>query len=750
MVLLDALMAVVWMTVTLLLCRTSWRLASALSSGHLFVDRLVDALVNGLSMVVAGAILLGMLGHLSGAPLLFVVASLAGTGELLTRRILARQSDALARGASADAVRTDAILPPSETRPGTNWFAIVWGVLLAWLISHMIVDGLLKFPTDWDCLMYHIPMVDEWLQAGSLYAPDSPYWWSPGNSEVIGLWCVAPFSGDFLIALNNLPVMVLWVASTLSVARSLGMSNAGSHLTAIAVVLVHTSFHETDDASNDLLLVAAFTAAVAYLLRNLRQPRKAEVVLGGLSLGLLAGVKYFSVGYVALIVGAWGVTSLLQGKRWNVWREMALLLALAVPCGAYWYVRNVVVSGAPCYPMGLSGESPAVGYPNVGTTSLWGNPDPSRWGLVLPSLWKMTGPIHLVAVIMSPTVMVGLGTAGFWLAPEDRRSAFKRCRWPLLAALMAGCGMLILITPFAVEDQPGTLNHLRWAYTPVRYGLPFLSLAVVGLGMEMNLILSEVDRRKRVCVTAARDATGRWRGRLSMASALVVLIWQTVLRLEYAAIELDIGDSLLLAFWFCLFSVNWMIIITRPLTTDYRTVAALVGICAGAFPATVLSHQWHSGFDSHYDRFFQTTMFSDLTRDYADANRICVLDLRHYAFFGSARERHVCRPRILASIDALYAYLDHRAIVYVAATNSRGQVFDLYGESPRWLRSNPKRFHVQLTAGMHTLFVYRPKSDARSVFEQWAGTLVLTDMHANCSRPRDRTICRGVGNERKN
>ena len=47
-----------------------------------------------------------------------------------------------------------------------------------------IERGVLRFPTDWDSLMYHIPLIDHWLQDGSLYAPGCAVWYFPGNTKV--------------------------------------------------------------------------------------------------------------------------------------------------------------------------------------------------------------------------------------------------------------------------------------------------------------------------------------------------------------------------------------------------------------------------------------------------------------------------------------------------------------------------------------------------------------------------------------
>jgi hypothetical protein len=692
----DALMAVPWLAVNGLLIRASWSLASALDPRGSQADRMMHALVIGLSLIVAAAVVLGTIGWLSGLPLLSMVAC---TAILLEKAFPAQPS------------------VNHEFQPRLRWAQVMWGIASAWLVSHLIVDGLFKFPTDWDCLMYHIPMVDEWLQARSLYAPDSSYWWSPGSSEVLGLWCVAPFSGDFLIALNNLPAMALWVVATLSTARSLGMSTAGSHLTAIAVVAVHTSFHETDDASNDLLLAAAFMSSIAYLLCDLRNPRPTVRLLGGLSLGLLAGVKYFSVGYVVLVLGVWGIAALLRSQQSSMWRALAELIAATLPAGAYWYLRNLVVSGTPFYPMAIGGASPAVGYPNVGTTSLWGNPNPARWSLVMPSLWEMTGPVHWAAVIVAPTVIFGLIAAALWIS-KDAMSTFERWRGPIFAALMAGCGLLIVLTPFAVEDQPGTLNHLRWAYTPVRYGLCFLSLAVIGLYLSLEFVtrqgiaLWRGSCSERVALDLGDKTLCGKLARLEFGAAAAIVAWQVYLRFRRGALELEVIDSMLVAFVIGLVVLIWSF--TRARLTEPRvwrcSIAATSVAIILAASVGFLSHRWHADFDRHYDHFFNTTIFSKLRSDFADADRICVLDPRHYAFFGSSRQRQICRPRYIASVDELIDYLDKRRVRYVATQNGYESKFYLYQGAPRWLRERPRQFVPRIQRDVYTLFMFEGAS----------------------------------------
>ncbi len=104
----------------------------------------------------------------------------------------------------------------APTRPGSGisdahegrWM-IAWIGFSALCFAQLLLAGLLRFPTDWDSLAYHVPLVDHWLQAGSLEMTDCARWSSPGNNELWALWAAAPFSGDFLVSVNNLPA-VYW------------------------------------------------------------------------------------------------------------------------------------------------------------------------------------------------------------------------------------------------------------------------------------------------------------------------------------------------------------------------------------------------------------------------------------------------------------------------------------------------------------------------------------------------------------
>jgi hypothetical protein len=388
----------------------------------------------------------------------------------------------------------------------------------------------------------------------------------------------------------------------------------------------------------------------------------------------------------------------------------------AIPTGAYWYIRNALVSGNPLFPSG----DPALGYPaETSTTSLLGNSDPARWGMAWDALWSMTGPCHVAAVAVAPAVLVWLLVMATWsLRP---RVAADVGGWEFFAVawLLAGSFAVFLATPFAVEDQPGTLNHLRMGYTPARYGLCFLSTALISFAWLVSHVMaglreSRSHARQSVDLLVTRPTL--WRAWLRLVAAAVIaggVVWQVVLRLRHSWYESHVLDTLLVAGNLALWTaIVWMIAEgwswIRGRNGRIATLAAAAGLIAWC--TSSLSARWHAGFDAHFNRQFSTTMFGQLAPKLPPDRRLCVLDLRPYAFFGSRRDIHVCRPRHVPSWEWLVDYLRENRLTLVVGTGNLGltHVFDIYQPASGWLREHPDLFTAVFEGAQHTLYSVQP------------------------------------------
>ena len=163
----DGLTSIVWMIDNSLLVLASARAAERLLPDEQGAPRVLTVTVIACAILTAVLILLGTLYLLSGPMMLMSVGGVSlCILMLLKKQPLADSDQPKARGNTA-----------------------FWLMLSGLLCGHCLVNGLLKLPTDFDCLMYHLPLVDSWLQAGSLYAPDCSHWSSPAGSELLALWC---------------------------------------------------------------------------------------------------------------------------------------------------------------------------------------------------------------------------------------------------------------------------------------------------------------------------------------------------------------------------------------------------------------------------------------------------------------------------------------------------------------------------------------------------------------------------------
>ncbi len=733
----DALVAPVWLAVNLLLLAAAWRLAGWLLPGERSLYRTFHTGVLAFGVVVGVAIGLGAFSVLSPVTLLTSVAllSAAGLGLLGNRRFgtvgaparLGRPSVADVGGVgrpAPSASSNNAVGSPAASNNeverqspsvregdgcGHNGAAAgsrrvrlercvlrFWAVLFALLLGHVIEGGVFQFPTDWDSLMYHIPLIDHWLAAGSLYAPASPRWYEPANNELIGLWMVAPFSGDFLISLNNFPAIAILVGSLIMLLDELKVSLLIRHAGALLVVSHYVVMRQTLDAGNDLPVAAFFVATVAYGLRYVRRMGVGDLVLAATSLGLLCGVKYYALGYAAAAGGVvFGLAWLLRGRGAALRLAGAGALFVVVFAG-YYYARNVAVTGLPLYPKGFTERGDLLTADRGETiwrSSLLGTNNPEAYPLVAAGLWKMTGPAHCAAVLcVFPGMACWLLASGYLRVRRPRGSLMGVFRISLVV-LIGACAVIWGITPYGVETLPGTLNMARWGYSPVRFGLCFFSLALVALVVasdDLAGLFARIGRRRGLaspCSEAAADE-GRPKGSLkperqvwvrhpllalrarirkvtgnarrwpsvAVAGCFVGLaVWQLTSRLIR-----DLPGDLLFASIIGLDIVLAAVVIRRMRSRwHFPPNWAIVGggLIGFGLATCWLSQSWHAGFAAHYDRMFDTSLFSELAGASPSETCICACNYRYYPFFGSRRQLRVYRPQRVRSFEDLLGYL---------------------------------------------------------------------------------------------
>ncbi|MGH7135249.1 MAG: hypothetical protein ACREHD_05875, partial [Pirellulales bacterium] len=302
----DAIAGAVWFALNGSAVAAAWRLVRRAWPDDSLPQAAMHSLVMLWSAIVVVCLLLGGLGVLTptnmGALMLLLSA--------LVHCLGVRQSIVPSRGRAAtflDACRsgqeTQMAAPQQNEgikneginrRTRRRWLPCILWVAMFAVAGGMVTQRLLEFPKYWDDLMYHLPFVDHWLQDRSIFAPATSEWTNACNAEILGLWSVAPFTGDFWIGLANAPVVALLALGMVELGRQIGLSAPMRHAAAIAALATNVVLVQLTDLENDTAVAALFVAGLAYGLRYSRFRRTADLALCACALGLLPGVKYYA------------------------------------------------------------------------------------------------------------------------------------------------------------------------------------------------------------------------------------------------------------------------------------------------------------------------------------------------------------------------------------------------------------------------------------------------------------------------
>jgi hypothetical protein len=719
----DFFVALVWISVTLLLLRAMWSVANGLFADDSFLLRVGHTIVLSWACIVTVAFLTAM-GHE------LCVLTLLGTASfvaivILCAPVLIRRlgSETLASNCKTrdhapydeDGFNPHDVDESTDTAP---WAGLLWCAWAAWCVGRVVVSGLLEFPSNWDTLTYHLPLVDEWLRSKSLYAPQVMKWFFPGNNELLALWMVAPFSGDFFAPLNNCPSVVLLVVIGFHLMRLFGVTRPLAHLGALALVSNYVVSHQLLDNKNDVSVVCLTFAGLFYGLRYSLRERVADLMLASVTVGLLAGVKYYALGYsalVALIIVTFSFTG--RGICPALFSGFALLFGFVI-VGGYWYARNFWITSTPIYPQGLA---PVSGEPATANLDLWhttilGNSDPTRWYLLLDAIWRMTGPFHVSSLALLPTSLIWLCSAGSTVRSTPP-TAIGRVRWALATATV-GAAAVFAVTPFTIETAPGTLEMVRVGYVTTRLGFAFVSLTIVCTFVVANDWIRLTPPRRGTAREAGQAsylpredskvngaAVPRRGNIVLLLGATHLLLFQTVreTRVEEFTIDHKLPGQLVPSLMVAITIVAGCALarsLTRRVPWVQRNQRRLLYILATTITsilAGVLGARWHSNYAQYYDAMLRTKAVSFLRDRYPHGARVCVLSARSFPFAGSHRESQLlqahnypAQPRRFTSSYALIGFMrEYNVDIIVIPSDAEGLICQWSAE---WERRFPDTF----------------------------------------------------------
>jgi hypothetical protein len=359
-----------------------------------------------------------------------------------------------------------------------------WTLAAAWLASAAPSAGR-------DTLTFHLPEAVRWMQTGTIWRIDqfepllaNAYY--PQNGDALNLAVLEPFQSDAFVRVLSVMSLPALVLAIYALARELGAPPGAARLGGAVVAALPISVLTAEEgAKTDLWCIAALAVAGLFLLRHLRTRAGADLLLGGLALGLGFGTKWYGVTAAVAVAAAWAIGRVRQrpGARTAV-REAFAVAGLCALAGGLWLVRNWVESGNPLFPAPVR---------IAGVTVFSAPADPIRrcadytvagylgnGGVLRHVLW----PIWRVS--LGAGVLLPLGALA--AAP-----ALARRRRPAIALSLLGLALLAMyaVLPYSAL---GTKDQPLFAGPNVRYMLPALALG----GALLAFVLPRLGRLRHL------------------------------------------------------------------------------------------------------------------------------------------------------------------------------------------------------------------------------------------------------------
>lgn len=412
---------------SLLLLVAPWPLAFVLVAEERLLEALLGASVIACTLWVAVMQLLGITGLLHRPGLVVCCAMLLALGRWRGGWTLLRErlGQLFAREWSA----------------GERAIAAVFFVLFAVSAATHLLEPTVNF----DSLAYHLPVLVDWLQSGSLRL--QPELGQVANYafgfELLPLANMIALGGDATATWPNLLALGIIALSVLVAGRRLGLAAIESAACAGLLLLIPEFVRRSNSVQPDVALAAFFGCAL--VLRT--QPRLRLAYW--CALALVASSKMSGLGYALLLLAiSW------RGLP-RLWSWRALALALFV--GGFWLARNLWLVGNPLGAVEFGPFDGSVGVQELRAGSLarlFSPLEAAHWRILGSALWSVLGwpAIPLVALAL-----------------------ISLRRRPIVGVIaFAGAVMLYAVAPYSADNGESGYRLTPWMANNLRFGFSAL------------------------------------------------------------------------------------------------------------------------------------------------------------------------------------------------------------------------------------------------------------------------------------
>jgi hypothetical protein len=286
---------------------------TGLIAGFLGVFTLFMAQVMG-SLLVAGVMLQRL------EPLVVLALNVVLSGSLLALLLhfappASRQSWRLSPLWRATCRRVAIYAGEMRCRPWVVALALLALAAATWLA----LLAVLLPPFDYDGLWYHLVSVVHWMQVGRIEVTPYTFYSNayPEDTELFYTWLMLFLRSGALVRLGQLIFAMGGVAAVVGIARHCGLSRPSALASGCLFFLTPVMLLEATTDYVDLAFAAMFLICYYFLLRHLRQPSAANLLLMGVAGGIAMGMKSTGVAYVGIAVLVLGC-----GAAYRLWRNV--------------------------------------------------------------------------------------------------------------------------------------------------------------------------------------------------------------------------------------------------------------------------------------------------------------------------------------------------------------------------------------------------------------------------------------------
>lgn len=410
--------------------------------------------------------------------------------------------------------------PADGSRGDSKWerLAITLGGMLAgWALLYYLLRGLLlPVMTVSDAPIYHLFFAVRWWQAGWIELVPTPFGelaasYFPANGDLWLTWLVITEEGGTLAKVGQWPFAFLGGLAIHGLGRQCGVRGSAAMVPAVLWLTTFLVLFSASLANVDLIFGVWFLVAV-YFWTRFREERQmgdrglVPLLFASLASGIVVGTKSVGLAFVALLLG-FLLPSIGRGHgRWT--RLAIVLLGIALP-SAFWFSRNLWLTGNPLYPLELrlfEVEWLRGWYTTDAMKQSGYHLPPSDWPILLDRLSLV---VDLRLLWLWPvSLLVGLGTL-------SRRGIASHSWLPAWFAALAIAQVLLFwfVIPYNTQE---------------RFLLPALGLGIVPLALL-------VERRPWLrfcilCLVAWHLVTPAWGTRFALEGRVERVLLLPVLR----------------------------------------------------------------------------------------------------------------------------------------------------------------------------------------------------------------------------